>query len=218
MIRVVIFDLGGVLVPWSNSVTYRFIEGEYGVPYKTAKRELEKRLPLVQRGLLSEKDWMADFFHSQNIEPLKGYEDIWGKTFEGSTYNTDAERVVRELKENGYKLAVLSNIEPSRAAYLRRHGLTNDFDEVIFSSEVGLRKPDRNAAEPNGTIFEYTLKRLELPASECLYVDDDENCLKGAEKAGISGILFKGPESLRKELAGYGLLNQPTAWTSISRG
>ena len=53
MIRAVILDLGGVLVPWSNSATYRFIEREHGIPFETVKRELEKWLPLVQTGTLS---------------------------------------------------------------------------------------------------------------------------------------------------------------------
>jgi len=207
LIRAVILDLGGVLVPWSNSATYRFIEREHGIPFETVKRELEKRLPLVQTGTLSEKEWMADLFRSQGMEPPKGYEEIWGKTFLGSTYDEDVGKITGELRARGFRLAALSNIEPSRVAYLRRRGLPRSLDVVVFSSEVGLRKPDRSAAGPDGAIFEYTLGKLGLPASACLYVDDDEDCLKAAGRAGLKGILFRGSESLREELAGYGLLS-----------
>jgi HAD superfamily hydrolase (TIGR01509 family) len=207
LIRAVVLDLGGVLVPWSNSATYRFIEREHGIPYETVKRELEKRLPLVQTGTLSEKEWMADLFRSQGLGPPKGYEEIWGKTFEGSTYDEDVEKIVVELKARGFRLAALSNIEPSRAAYLRRCGLPRCLDMTVFSSEVGLRKPDRSAAGSDGAIFEYTLGKMGMPASACLYVDDDEDCLKAAGRVGLKGILFRGSESLREELTRCGLLS-----------
>jgi len=198
----VIFDLGGVLVEWNNAVTYRYIEREYGVDFDTTKKELEKKLPLIQMGMLSEGEWLGEFFKSLGIDPPEGFDEIWGKTFADARINDEVLEIVKELKDEGLKLAALSNIEASRAAEMRRRGVMKHFDATIFSCEVGTRKvSDLNYDGPTGAnIFEIVVKELGLTQRECLYIDDKAECIEAACEAGIEGILFVNPGQLKREL------------------
>jgi hypothetical protein len=73
MIRGVIFDLGGVLIKWSNDICYRIISACSGVPLDCVKAGLEQDLPRVQVGELTESIWMKSFFESIHTDPPRGY-------------------------------------------------------------------------------------------------------------------------------------------------
>ena len=204
----VIFDLGGVLVEWNNSVIYRYIEREYGLDFDATKRELEKKLPLVQMGKLSEGEWLEEFFKSQGIDPPEGFDEIWGKTFRDARINYEVLEIVKALKEKGLKLAALSNIEASRAAEMRRRGVLEHFDVIIFSCDVGTRKVSGLRYNgPAGTnIFGITITKLGITHRECLYIDDKAECVEAACETGIEGILFANPGQLKRELMARKLL------------
>ncbi len=57
------------------------------------------------------------------------------------------------------------------------------FDEVVDSSEVGVRKPDPRA-------YELALQRLGSTPEETFFVDDFEANVKAAEELGMAAILF----------------------------
>jgi FMN phosphatase YigB (HAD superfamily) len=207
--KAVIFDLGGVIVEWDNSVTYRAIEEEYGVEIDAIKSGLEERLPLVQMGLLSEEEWLRDFFRSNGVEPSEGFEEIWGATFVDARNVDDVVALVEELKEKGLKLAALSNIEPSRATEMRGREVMRLFDVTVFSCDVGTRKASIvGYGGPTGeNIFNLTLERLGLSPTECIHIDDNVECVEAAGEAGIEGILYLSPEQLREELNLRGLVD-----------
>lgn len=207
MIKGIIFDLGGVVVEWSNSITYKYIEEKYGIDFNTIKTKLEEKLPLVQIGKLSEKEWLEGFFRSLNIEPPRNYEEIWGKTFEDSKHNEDVLRIIKELKRKKFRLAALSNVESSRVAWLRKLGTIDYFDVVVFSCEVGTRKTDNlKDLEPSEVdIFRLTINEIELKPEECVYIDDNLKCVRAAEEMGMKGILFKDAGKLKRDLINYGI-------------
>ncbi|MCZ7631057.1 MAG: HAD family phosphatase [Microthrixaceae bacterium] len=57
------------------------------------------------------------------------------------------------------------------------------FDDVVDSSEVGMRKP---APE----IYQLALERLGVPASQAVFVDDAPGNVAGAEAVGIASVLI----------------------------
>ncbi len=210
MIKGLIFDLGGVVVEWSNSTTYRYIEEKYGIPEKVFKQVAEKGMPDAQTGKISEADWMrATFSHFGPPQPCS-YE-VWGKTFEAARYNSKLLELLAELRAAGYLLAALSNLEPSRAKWLKERGIDARFDEVVFSCEVGLRKPDISKCTPeNLEIYRLALRRLGIEASECIFIDDNDNCVDAAESIGITSVRFENVEKLKKELHTRGVRIQKT--------
>jgi putative hydrolase of the HAD superfamily len=94
-----------------------------------------------------------------------------------------------ERLSKNYKLGVLSNSLPSR----RHHELKIDdidryFDQIIISSEVGVRKPNRK-------IYEIAIERSGFKKDEILFIDDKESYLDGAVDAGIENVVLYKTES-----------------------
>ncbi len=198
-----IFDLGGVAVEWSNQTSYSYIEKRYGIPAADFKREAEREMPLVQRGELPEKEWMEGIFASFCI---KGDPRVWGMTFESARFNKEVLAVICRLRRGGCRVATLSNLEPSRARWLRSHGIDAMFDEVVFSCEVGMRKPDLEpGSEGDGCVYVLTLKRLGVEARDCIFVDDNANCVAASKALGIKGMLFRDARKLAEDLAALGM-------------
>jgi len=204
-IRGLIFDLGGVAVEWSNSVTYDYIEKKYGIPSDEFKREAEKGMSRVQTGEESEERWMSETFRRFGPVP-EGAGEVWGTTFEAAHYNEETIKLVKRLRQRGYRVAALSNLEPSRAGWLKRHGVDKLFDVVVFSCEVGERKPDLKAGRPNDlAVYRLTLSRLGLEAKECIFIDDNMNCVAAAESMGLRSILFKNTAQVEADLREMGV-------------
>ena len=97
------------------------------------------------------------------------------------------ERVVKQLKEEGIKVGLLTNSVPEFWPVIERTINTNLFDYIVDSSQVGIRKPDER-------IYELTARKLGVSTSSCVMIDDLYHNIKGAEQAGMAGILFTSAE------------------------
>jgi len=86
---------------------------------------------------------------------------------------------VRAAKRQGLRPGLLSN-SWGLDRYDRTH-FPDLFDAVIISGEEGIRKPDRG-------IYELAIKRMELPATEIVFVDDLPGNLKPARDLGMATI------------------------------
>jgi epoxide hydrolase-like predicted phosphatase len=83
---------------------------------------------------------------------------------------------VRRYHDAGIRTALVSN-SWRRTDY----GELPDFDVVVLSQEIGIRKPDER-------IYTIALERLGLPAESCVFVDDLGGNLKPAKALGMTTI------------------------------
>lgn len=94
----------------------------------------------------------------------------------------DMPDVVDELRRRGFKTAIVSNMfEAWQPAVDRVFTYQDRFDTLLWSWEVGLRKP-------NTAIFELALERLGVEPDEAVYLDDFPAMADGARAAGIESI------------------------------
>lgn len=105
------------------------------------------------------------------------------------TLDPEAPDVLRQLHSR-YRLALVSNFDHPKHLYeiLDHHELTQFFDAVVISGEVGVKKPDPK-------IMFMALDSLGLKGESCVYVgdiEDDEHC---ALSAGMRAITIdrRGP-------------------------
>lgn len=85
---------------------------------------------------------------------------------------------------NSYQLAVLSNEVGQWNSYLRKKfELNRFFEDIIISSEVGFRKPDKR-------VYEKLLKAIQAPPESCVFVDDRLENLRPASDLGIKTVWF----------------------------
>ena len=96
----------------------------------------------------------------------------------------DAGPTLRRLHARAYRLAVVSNWEPSLKVTLDKLGLGKYFDTVVISAAEGVWKPDPR-------LFGIALDRLGIPAAEALSVGDHiARDVDAARTAGLSAVLL----------------------------
>jgi putative hydrolase of the HAD superfamily len=98
-----------------------------------------------------------------------------------------AKSLLTELKQRGYKLAVISNGgHATRLSILQGLGFSHYFDAIVSSGLLGISKP-------NPEIFLHTSRQLGVSAQHCLYVGDHPmNDIQGATDAGMTAIWLEG--------------------------
>jgi putative hydrolase of the HAD superfamily len=96
----------------------------------------------------------------------------------------EAREVLSELRSRGFGMGVISNWDGSARDLLAGHSLTEFFDPIVISCEVGCEKP-------GGEIFRIALQRAGLPGEQCLYVGDNYyDDAVGCRKVGIRPLII----------------------------
>lgn len=104
--------------------------------------------------------------------------NLWARVRPGTT------DVLRQLKDAGYRLAVISNADGRVEALLEGVGLREYFEFVIDSGVVGIEKPDPR-------IFQMALERAGVAPADAVYIGDlYEIDVVGARAAGLRAILL----------------------------
>ena len=89
------------------------------------------------------------------------------------------------LREQGVKTVLVSNASSGEVAAWQESPLAACFDEVIFSCDCGMAKPDPG-------IYQLALDKLGVSADKTLFVGDGGSCEhEGARAAGLSPVLMK---------------------------
>lgn len=95
----------------------------------------------------------------------------------------DVTALIEGAQSAGIRLALVTNGPSSvQRAKLERVGLTDAFDALVISAEVGVAKPDTG-------IFEAALEALEVDAGDVWHVGDSlEYDVAGAQAAGVGSV------------------------------
>ena len=97
--------------------------------------------------------------------------------------------LIAELKGEGYRLFVLSNMSKEYIDFLRKMPVYQYFDGEVISCEVGLNKPERE-------IYSLLLDRFSLDPLQTMFIDDRKENVVAAAELGIVPFHFdrKNPE------------------------
>jgi putative hydrolase of the HAD superfamily len=188
-IEAIVCDFGGVLTTplFAAFAAFQDDSGitpeQLGLAMRAGLEEGEE-IPLFK---LSEDDFIGRL--SDGLEPILGHrphlhhfrQKFWGAL----EPNAEMIALMRELKASGLKMAMLTNNvrewEPLWRAMLP---VDEIFEEIVDSAFVGCRKPEAR-------IYELTLERIEMPAGACLFIDDLQPNIEGAEVAGMNAVHFR---------------------------
>jgi putative hydrolase of the HAD superfamily len=93
-----------------------------------------------------------------------------------------------ELRARGFPLGLISMCAPDTSPMWHASPFAGLVDVEVFSSEVGLRKPDP-------AIYRYAYERLQVVPTECLYCGDGAyRELTGATEIGMTAVEIRDPE------------------------
>jgi putative hydrolase of the HAD superfamily len=202
-IEAIVSDFGGVLTtPLLQS--FMAFQNETGISTETlgkamqAAAEANGENPLfeMERGEISEAAFLEVL--TDHLEPLLGhrpemhrFKEIY---FEALEPNPPMIELMRELKAEGYTMAMLTNnVREWEPLWRSMLPVDEIFETVVDSGFVGCRKPESR-------IYELTLERIGHPAEACLFVDDVLVNCEGAHRAGLHAVHFQGNEQAIGEI------------------
>jgi putative hydrolase of the HAD superfamily len=196
-IKAIVSDFGGVLTtPLVES--FMAFQDQTGITTETlgkamqAATEANGENPLfeMERGEISEDAFLA--LLTEHLEPLLGHHPEMHRFreiyFEALQPNPQMIELMRELRGEGYRMAMLTNnVREWEPLWRSMLPVDEIFETVVDSGFVGCRKPESR-------IYALTLERLGEPAESCLFVDDVLINCEGARKAGLHAVHFQDNE------------------------
>jgi putative hydrolase of the HAD superfamily len=202
-VKAIVSDFGGVLTtPLLES--FAAFQDQTGIQTEDlgkamaaiAERDGDNPLFRLERGEITEVAFLE--LLSEGLEPLLGhrpelhrFREIY---FEALNPNEPMIALMRELKESGMRMAMLTNnVREWEPLWRSMLPVDEIFEFVVDSGFVGVRKPESR-------IYEMVVERLSLPAEACLFVDDVEVNCSGAERAGMSAVHFRDNEQAIAEI------------------
>lgn len=199
MIKVGVFDVGGVLHETSGDYIFQDIMQTLEITEEVLRETWFKIIDKLGKGEITENEFWRLFLKKiKSNKPLPKESLLLRAFIKHYHRNDDVINLIKRLKSNDYKVAILSNSIKPHAEYLYKIGIYQNFDIVVLSHEVGMQKP-------NLEIYKYLLKKLLVKPEEVFFVDDKLNNTEAAAKLGIHAILFKNIKQLEIELKELGI-------------
>ena len=107
--------------------------------------------------------------------------------------------LIRELKENGYHIYLLSNASYRQHEYWPRIPGSEYFEDTLISCDLHLVKP-----QPE--IYRAAYEKFGIDPKETLFIDDLPTNIEGAYFTGMNGFIFDGDvQELRAWLSQQGV-------------
>jgi 2-haloacid dehalogenase len=196
--RIVVFDLGGVLIDWNPRYLYRQLFA--------SEAEMEHFLTHIAtpdwneeqdggRPLEEATQWLLEQ-HPEYAPEIRAFYGRWPEMLGGPIPETVA--LLRDLKADGrYPLYALTNWSAETwPIALERFDFLHWFDGILVSGAEKMRKPDP-------AFYQRLANRFGFNLADSLFIDDNARNLAAAANLGMRTVHFTGPEQcepLRKIL------------------
>lgn len=201
-----IFDLYGTLVDihteedalvWEKTALYF---GFYGAHYTGAELKAAFRAAMAAREAKAGQSYecfpdipfetvLAELFRAKGVEDkadelgINAAQLFRISSIEYVKMYPNAIDALKRLREQGYRLWLLSNAQRIFTAYELRHlGLGEQLDGIYISSDYQCRKPDVR-------FFNALIEERKLEKAKCLMIGNDLHTdIAGAQKAGLATL------------------------------
>ena len=169
----IFFDIGSTLVDETEAYNHRIRDAICGTDI-TIEQFNEKLVYFAKQNLKGDLEAIKYFGLTKTP---------WHK--EDEILYPDAEKVLKYLCDNGYKIGVIENQSLGTAERLEKWGLGRYIDVVAASAELGFAKPDER-------IFQYALEQAECAAENAVMVGDRlDNDIYPAKKLGLKTVWIR---------------------------
>lgn len=177
MAKVVLFDIGGVLINWKDEWLFQEISKQLQMPFEKIESKFNANLCSLFESKINEKEfWNLVLEHDSKID-----HKIISKTFlKMSSINYDFLNFAKSLKTDENHIGILSNLTPDTSTCIP-HSLLDDFDYLFYSNSLKMSKP-------HAEIYQHVCSKI--PSKNILFIDDKQENLDAAKLFGMETILF----------------------------
>jgi glucose-1-phosphatase len=199
MIRALIFDLGGVIVPFDFKRGYVKMQSHCAIPAEEIPARIGKT-DLVRRfetGEVSSRDFVTELCGILETElSFDEFREIWYSIFLPDTLID--EEMMAALAAR-YPLVLLSNTNQLHFEMLDEgYPILRHFKRRVLSYQVG-------AMKPSPLIYEAAVEQAGCKPGQCFFTDDVHAYVEGACQAGIDAVQFQGRDKLIRDLHARGI-------------
>jgi putative hydrolase of the HAD superfamily len=200
-IKAVVFDYGNVISLNQDPKVMDELARRVGVEREKFVSTLWSLRREYDRGTISSIEYFKIVLSALTISmDEKSIEELIEiDTNSWKNINTETESLMKEIKEAGYLVGILSNMPGDFLAWARKN-------LPVFSlPHIGLYSCDVNLVKPEEAIYQKLLSMSGVEADELVFFDDKVENIKGAEAIGIKAILWENPKEARRELISLGV-------------
>jgi len=195
VVKLIIFDIGGVLLDFSEDEYIAYIAHKVGISEKEFKTVFKPLLSKMEKGFMTVKEMERTLAKHFDI-PLAQF-DFGGAFKKLAKLNRNVISLAKRLSRH-YKVVLLTNVSFERYSLMRRMLLRKLHFKTFASCYLHIVKPSRR-------IYEHVLKRMNTKAGDALFIDNMAENVEGAKKIGISAIKFTSYEELMTRLIEMGI-------------
>lgn len=184
MIKNIIFDIGNVIL---NFKIADILEA-----YTNDKEEQK----FIHDNIINSPEWLGyglidtGYIKKESIIELvkdrtnhtndKLISDFWNNYNKYTTINQNVLNLIKKLKDNNYKIYLLSNIDSYMHEHVKKSGLFELVDGYVLSYI-------EHQIKPYESIYNTLITRYNLNPNESLFIDDKEENVITANRLGIKG-------------------------------
>jgi putative hydrolase of the HAD superfamily len=188
--QMIVFDFGRVIGGKKQKKLAETIAKEL----KISPDEAKDLVHGFKKRECSKKEFWETFSQEKGVTFPQGWSERFDELkLDAIETDPDMMKIVKTLHSQGYRMAILSNTTPKRAAHIRELGFYDHFDPVILSCEAGVSKPQKEA-------YEILLLQAKVPAAHCIFIDDKQENVQAAAQLGFDVILFTTVKDLQLAL------------------
>jgi epoxide hydrolase-like predicted phosphatase len=182
MIKAFLFDYDGVITPGVDvALPSKRLAANTGIPVEKASEVIKNIWADYSTGKTTASQVWKHIENELGLTIPEDKRNIWHTWDELMPLPAMLE-LVKQLKDAGYPVGLVSNVFKDTADIIREHGGYDGFDFLILSCEVGARKPDP-------AMYEAALAKLpSISPSEIVYLDDREQLTLAASELGFQSI------------------------------
>lgn len=184
MIKNIIFDIGNVILNF-NLLNV--------LPAFTDNKDEQKFIldniinspewlgnALIDTGYIKKEDAIEIVKDRTNHVNDKLVSDFWNTYNDYALVDENVIDLIKKLKDNNYKIYLLSNINPYTHNFVKTSGLFDIVNGYVLSYL-------EHKIKPYESIYNTLINRYNLIPEECLFIDDKEDNVKTANRLGMLG-------------------------------
>lgn len=188
MIKNVVFDIGNVILNFD----YMKVISEYTDSIEEKKFILDNIMnspewlgySLIDTGFITKEEAIQIVQDRTNHINDNLVQNFWNNYNNYAFVDKRVLNLIERLKNKGYKVYLLSNMNEYTFNKVKASNLFNIVDGYVLSYLV-------HQVKPYISIYKTLINKYNLKVSECLFIDDNKNNINTANSLGMIGRLVK---------------------------
>lgn len=194
MIKNIIFDIGNVLLNFKPREYMKELQLKDEIIDNMDRIIFKDKLWLeADRGTFTIQE-LINILIEKNPSYQQQIETVLNKNWvEIHTRKEDSINYMKELKEIGYNIYLLSNCSKEAHDFIMKYDFIRLINGGVYSYELNICKPEKD-------IYLELVKKYNIKPEESIFIDDNKDNIKASIELGFNGIVFDNLKDVKENV------------------